>query len=199
VTVFVIGGDVFCTGLGGFVIEFTGFFILDREVYKLHKFRQANFYRGIMNTDSRGFSILELLFTILIIGILSSILTKSFGLYKEKAQHSSAMTLFGQARTALEGGKIASENFPDQVMMVEQTGPGSPGGEFGQLLLQGIVLPDNMRVFLRHTPNCENDLCVEDLLTVRHCQTKRMATLTQFRSGAYTMNLSAEAAEPCDG
>ncbi len=150
-----------------------------------------------MVSDSRGFSILELLFTIVIIGILSSILTKSYSIYKEKAQHSNAMTLFGQARTALEGGKISSESFPDEIMTVEHMGPGLAEGEFGQLLLQGIVLPENMRVFLRHTPNCENDLCVEDVLTVRHCQTKKMATLTQFRSGSYVMNLNAEAAEPC--
>jgi prepilin-type N-terminal cleavage/methylation domain-containing protein len=152
-----------------------------------------------MNSDNKGFSILELLFTILILGVLTAILTQSYSMYKEKAQHSSAMTLFNQARTALEGGKISSESFPDEVMVVEQTGPGVPEGEHGQTLLQGLVLPEYLQVYVRHTPTCENDLCVEDVISVRHCQTNKMVTFTQFRSGLYVQNLHAEAIEPCDG
>lgn len=151
-----------------------------------------------MKLDNRGFSLIELLFTILIMGILSGILSKSYTIYKEKAQHSSAMTLFGQARTALEGGKIGSESFPDETMSIEHRGPGLAEGEYGQLLLQGIVVPENIRVVVRHTPDCSVDLCVEDLISVRHCQTKKMATLTQFKSGAYVLNLNADTSGPCE-
>ena len=90
--------------------------------------------------DQKGFSLIELLTVVLIMAILSVMVTQSYSIYKDKAEHASAITLFNQSRTALEGGKINSESFPDGVMEVEETGPSIPGGEWGQVLLKGLVV-----------------------------------------------------------
>ena len=98
-----------------------------------------------LNLNERGFSLLELIFVMLLIGVLAAMATQSYTTYKQKAQHSSAIVLFNQARSSLEVGKInsESESFEDHVMEFEQTGPGVPGGEYGQILLAGLVLPEN--------------------------------------------------------
>ncbi|HMO16869.1 MAG TPA: prepilin-type N-terminal cleavage/methylation domain-containing protein [Oligoflexia bacterium] len=144
-----------------------------------------------------GFSLVELLITMAIIGVLTGIVTQSYDMYKEKAQHSSAITLFNHTRTALEGGKIFSESFPDAVMEVSQNGPGPAGGDYGQVLLKSLIIPDKHNVYVRHAANCDDPLCIEDVISVRHCQTPKMATLTMLRSGTVVMNLHAAAVDPC--
>lgn len=155
-----------------------------------------------MNTISRtqkGFSLIELLVVMAMIGVLASMATQSYTMYKHKAQHSSAIVLFNQARSSLEGGKInsESESFSDPVMEFDQLGPGLPGGEYGQILLAGLVLPENHKVFVRHVTDCADSTCVEDIISVRHCQTDKMATLTAFHGGSSVINLQAEATIPC--
>lgn len=149
-------------------------------------------------SSEAGFSLVELLFTIAILGILTAIVSQSYDLYKERAQHSSAMNLFNNTRTALEGGKIFSESFPAEVMVVDESGPGIPEGDYGQVLLKSLVIPDKHNVYVRHNAACDDPLCVEDIISVRHCQTPKMATLTMLQSGSVVMNLQAEAVEPCD-
>jgi Tfp pilus assembly major pilin PilA len=149
--------------------------------------------------NQNGFSLLELLFSITLIMILSGIVTQSYSVYKQKAQHSSAIVLFNQARASLEGGKInsESENFSSPVMEVEETGPGLPGGEFGQILLQGLVLPAFHKVYVRHVTACDEPTCVEDVISVRHCQTNKVATLTNFHGGTSVVDLQALAGGAC--
>ncbi len=155
-----------------------------------------------MNTvgeTQKGFSLLELMVVMVMIAVLASMATQSYTIYKQKAQHSSAIVLFNQARSSLEGGKINSESdsFSDPVMEFDQLGPGIPGGEYGQILLAGLVLPENHKVFVRHVTDCNDSICVEDVISVRHCQTGKMATLTMFHSGSSVINLQAEASLPC--
>lgn len=153
-------------------------------------------FSSTIDSNSKGFSLVELLFTLAILGILTAMLTQSYEMYKDKAQHSSALSLFTDTRTALEGGKIDSESF-NGPMVVEESGPGVPGGDFGQILLKGLILPDKHKVYVRHTPNCAEDTCIEDIISVRHCHTHKIATLTQFKSGAVVRELHAEAEDPC--
>ena len=147
--------------------------------------------------NDRGFSLIELLTVTALMGILSVMVTQSYSIYKDKAEHGSAIALFNQSRTALEGGKINSDNFPDEVMEVEESGPATPGGEWGQVLLKGLVIPDHHQVYVRHVPNCEDDLCVEDIISVRHCQTSKGVNYSSFHSGAMVVNLYQDSDEAC--
>lgn len=130
-------------------------------------------------------------------GILSVMVTQSYSIYKDKAEHGSALVLFNQSRAALEGGKINSDNFPDEVMEVETSGPSEPGGDWGETLLKGLVVPEHHEIYVRHVPNCSEDLCVEDLISVRHCDTNKIVSYSLFHSGTTVVNLYGEAGEPC--
>jgi len=154
-------------------------------------------FSSSLDSNSKGFSLVELLFTLAILGILTAMLTQSYEMYKEKAQHSSALSLFTDTRTALEGGKIDSESFEEESMVVEESGPGVPGGDYGQILLKGLILPDKHKIYVRHKPDCVEDTCIEDIISVRHCHTQKIATLTQFKSGAVLRELHGEAEDPC--
>lgn len=147
--------------------------------------------------NDKGFSLIELLTVTAIMGVLSVMVTQSYSIYKDRAEHGSAIALFNQSRTALEGGKINSDNFPDEVMEVQESGPVVPGGEWGQVLLKGLVIPDNHQVYVRHIPNCVEELCIEDIISVRHCQTSKMVSYASFHSGAMVVNLYEEAGEAC--
>lgn len=151
------------------------------------------------NKIESGFTLLEVLFLTLLIAVLSAMASQSYTVYKQKAQHSSAVVLFNQARSSLEGGKINSESdsFSSDVMEVDELGPGLPGGEYGQILLAGLVIPERHKVYVRHVTTCEDADCVEDVISVRHCSTSAMATLTMFHSGSAVVNLQADATIPC--
>ena len=147
--------------------------------------------------NQKGFSLIELLTVVLIMAILSVMVTQSYSIYKDKAEHGSAIVLFNQSRTALEGGKINSESFPLEVMEVEESGPGVPGGEWGETLLKGLVVPAHHQVYVRHTPNCADDMCLEDLISVRHCDTNKIVSYSLFHSGISVVNMYGEASEAC--
>ncbi len=149
------------------------------------------------NNNQSGFSLIELLTVVALIGILSSIATQAFTLYKDKAQHSSAITLFNQLRTSLEGGKIESESFPEEIMEVAQQEAGTASGEYGQTLLKGLVIPPLHKIYVRHDPTCEDDLCLEDVVSVRHCQSSKIVTFSQFHSGVYSLNVNTSATDAC--
>lgn len=153
----------------------------------------------MISRNEQAFTILELLFTILILGVISAMAVQSYTIYKQKAQHGSALSLFNQARSALEGGKINSESdsFSSEVMEVEQQGPGLPGGEFGQVLLSGLVIPEKHMVYVRHVTNCSEPTCVEDIISVRHCGTTEVARLVGFFSGSTVIDQHATPDGPC--
>lgn len=147
--------------------------------------------------NEKGFSLIELLTVVALMGVLSAMVAQSYGIYKDRAEHGSAIALFNQSRTALEGGKINSDNFPDEVMEVDEIGPTKPGGEWGQTLLNGLVIPEYHQVYVRHVPNCTDELCVEDVISVRHCQTDKIVNYTSFHSGLMVVNMYEEAGEAC--
>ena len=151
------------------------------------------------SNSEKGFSLLELLFTMSLAVILSAMVSQSYSLYKQKAQHSSAIVLFNEARASLEGGKINSESdsFSSDVMEVDQQGPGLPGGDYGQILLQGLVLPEFHKIYVRHVTNCNSSDCVEDIISVRHCQSGKMVTYTGFHGGAGIVDMHIATTDPC--
>lgn len=152
-----------------------------------------------MIRQENAFTILELLFTVLLISIISAMAVQSYTIYKQKAQHGSALSLFNQTRSALEGGKInsESESFSSEIMEVEEMGPGFPGGDYGQILLSGLVIPENHKVYVRHATTCDDPTCVVDLISVRHCGTSEVATLVGFHGGATVINQHAVPEGPC--
>ena len=144
-----------------------------------------------------GFSLIELLVTMAILAVLAGLATQAYALYKDNAEHSIAVALFNQMRTSLEAGKIESENFPDEIMIVDRQGPGVSDGEVEELLLPGLVMPKFTHIFLRHQPSCGDAACIEDIISVRHCLTDRIVTYSKFHQGAAVLNLNGAALVPC--
>lgn len=144
-----------------------------------------------------GFTLIELLVTMTIIGILAGLSVKAYTNYKENAQHSIALTTFNQVRTALEGGKIDAEDFPEAPMAVTFRGPGAPTVGFGPMLLPGILVSAEVQVTVRHDPTCASTACLEDVIMVRHCRTDRMITYSHFYQGPTALNQNAVAPGAC--
>ena len=151
----------------------------------------------IRSSSQRGFTLVELLVASAIVVILAALAVQALSIYREDAYHKIALQMMGQLRTALEAGKIDSESFPTTLMVVDQTDPGVVQGATGQLLLPGMVLPQNTRLYAAHNPACADISCPEDVLETRHCNIQRRVTYTKFHDGPAVTVYDVAAAGPC--
>lgn len=145
----------------------------------------------------KGFTLVELLVAIAVLGVLAGLAIKAFDTYKIRAYDAIADGTFSQTRAALEAAKIDSETFPERALTSTNTGPGVPEDEDGELLLPGLVIPRDVRVFVFHEPGCRDGGCVEDVIQVRHCRSNRAISYSYLKNFGTVLNRNAEPGEGC--
>ena len=126
----------------------------------------------LISTGEQGFTFVELVLVIVMIFVLSGLCFQAFLIYKENAYYGIAQQMMGQTRTAMEAGKIVIEDFAE-VLVVNTDEEGPVNSEEGQMLVPGLVLPKDFKLFVMHNPNCFGGDCVQDIIDSRHCSVER--------------------------
>ena len=117
-----------------------------------------------------GFTLVELLVACAILMVLGALSVQAYSIYKQNAYHKVALQMMGQARLALEAGKVDSETFPQHMMIVDRQAPGPAVGGDADLLVPGLVLPSDFYVRVQHDPTCSVPGCIQDSIVSRHCK-----------------------------
>lgn len=116
-----------------------------------------------------GFTLVELLTVIAIIGVLAGLGLASFKVYRGDAAYSVAESSLRNARSALE----ASVSNPDAILppvgLVSQNSPGPVQDPAAQTYLPGFQLPKNLRMSVQYDPSCTNGACTAEVLEFSHC------------------------------
>ncbi len=155
-----------------------------------------------MNADKalgeRGFSLVELLATVSILGILSALSIASFILYRQNAEYSKGAAAMHTARTALKVGEL---ELPDGYSLAfTQTGT-SGGGLVGELarVMPGGNTPNAVRL------GAEVSLCDDassafdraDFLVVEPCLAQEEVRWQRFCGGTEVLLEHVGNASPC--
>ena len=145
---------------------------------------------------AKGFTLVELLVTIGIVGVISLLALQGMFIYRDNAYHGVAMDMMAQTRVALEAGKIDGESW-SSVLTFDQTSAGTASNGDGSTLLPGFSLPGDIRIYIRHDPACSTQLCIEDSLLVRHCKVDKQITVIGTYGGIGTYNDNVAASGSC--
>ena len=166
---------------------------MSRGVILLTVFKVRWLMKIAQKAPENGFTLVELLIVCSTILILSGLALQAFFVYKDRAYHEIAMQLMGDARIALEAGKIDAEQFPDQTLLVDQNHAGLAVEGDAAVIAPGLVLPENCIVHIAHNPQCLAAGCVEDLIVTRHCKAKTKVLYTRiYQLGEVTLYSAAD-------
>lgn len=132
--------------------------------------------------SENGFTLVELLVAAAIIGILCGLAVESFAVYRSRAYESLEVQVMSQTRTALEAGKMDSEQFPAELMTVSAGAPGALPGATAEILLPGLRLPNDFQLLVQHNPTCESGLCLIDFIEARHCKIAKAVRFWNIRN-----------------
>lgn len=138
------------------------------------------------NTQS-GFTLVELLTVVAIIGILASLSIASFSRAKHIASFSLVTSTMHQARTASGAG--LSNDPPalrEGVPFTELADNDAlRGNALASTYLAGLVMPNNVSVKLEYRPECHgDDGCPMEYLEIQNASACSYQTWTRFGDGA---------------
>lgn len=117
-----------------------------------------------------GFTLLEVLIVISIVGILSVSSIEIFKLYISRSAYSVAQQTLYDARTALESGPSEVDSTVPFLPYQTQTNAGKLSDPIASRLLPSFRNPKNVHFSLSHDPDCSAGWCVADFMTVKHCK-----------------------------
>lgn len=116
----------------------------------------------------RGFTLLELIFSALITGILASTMISSYHLFLKRAGTAVARQTMHDSRNALEASDTENIYF-DKAVTVLQEGPGEVADAEARELLPGFRLPRKVKFFFLYRPHCYADNCQARVFYISHC------------------------------
>lgn len=134
-----------------------------------------------------GFTLVELLTVVAIIGILASLSVASFSRAKHIASFSLVAATMHQARTASGAG--LSNDPPALRAGVPYTEIADNdelrGNALASIYLSGLVMPNNVSVKVEYRPECHgNDACPMEYLEIQNSSACSYQTWTRFGDGA---------------
>lgn len=133
--------------------------------------------------NERGFTIIELLTVVGIIGVVSALGLTSFYVYKSDAAYASAARLVQDSITAVE----VALSMPDQTLGAVpdyvQTEQGQVSDPAAKALLEGIVVPRKMKLQFSYDPTCESGACVLASVQANHCQAEDSPRWIRYGDG----------------
>lgn len=117
-----------------------------------------------------GFTLVELLTVVAIIGVLASLGISSFKVYRTSAYYALISQTYGQARTAMEAGINDVDNPPALVPLTQQLAAGDIQNNGARDLLPALKLPKDTLFKVSYDPDCSAGGCVREFIEVKHCK-----------------------------
>lgn len=143
--------------------------------------------------DQQGFSLLEVLIVIVILGLLSMFAITSFWLYKEKAEYAKAESTYRSMRTAIEVGDQEAD-VGSSVAYAETVESGGPVSGALADLLPGGTTPNGVIVgaSFEYCDGASGAMDVRQFLAVKACKADKQINFTRFCGGIeiFTPNIA---------
>lgn len=159
-------------------------------------FKDSSISRGVYRRQAvkrrRGFTLIEMLTVIMLLGILGALSTRSFSLYRANAAYGVVEQTLHDAERAAEASLANSEVLPDEVTLFAQSTPGTLTNNAAKKYLLGFQVPRNVKVQVKYDPDCVDSSCYSDFLQINHCNGKKFLRWTRAGDGV-------EVREPFDG
>ena len=135
------------------------------------------------SSEQGGFTLLELLMSLVIIGILATLFTIAAGIYRSKAYYAISEQMLQQAKVALEAGMAETEGAPSSFMSIWQNTPGPITDFYTENVALGFVNPDNAVIYIDHLDTCSTDWCLVNWIRARHCDSNEYVYWYRFYNG----------------
>lgn len=132
---------------------------------------------------SEGFTLIEMLMVIAVIGVLAGISLQTFAVYRENAFYASSEEILRNARTALDIGRTNEESFPARVLFTQAFTGGSVTNNDAAMIAPGLNNNNNSYVYVYHNPTCASPWCLTDYITSRHCRAEEYTYWYRYANG----------------
>lgn len=147
--------------------------------------------------EDGGFTIIELIFSMAIVGILSVIAMTSFAIYKQDVEYTKAESDMRNARTAFEVGDNDSPTGFSLPLTASQTDGGALAGPLADILPGASVSPDVM--LSAQYLNCAGapPMAINQLLLSQPCNSDRYVSFTKFCNGLQLLQRNLAQGDVC--
>jgi len=150
---------------------------------------------------SKGFTVLELLVAVSIVGVLAGLAIQNFSLYRKRAYEAVAESLLGDTKKALEIGRTdINDRDAEQWYFAWSNVAGPVRDPRGHDFLPGLMNPRDTQLSAWYMPPCDNgewgEWCALEGATIRHCKAQKFYSWMKLRDGTET-TVEFELPFPC--
>jgi type II secretory pathway pseudopilin PulG len=134
----------------------------------------------ILSRQDAGITLIELLYTVVVVSILSMLMLQTFKMWKERAGEAVSNQALYDARVAFSAGTVVDDSASG--LSYPQETPGELIDAEARKLLPGFMLPKNTKIAIEYAPNCGGSGELSFIET-KHCLAKKHMTWTRFCDG----------------